>query len=59
LKKFESEFLSKGVKKLEHEDMKIYVIGVDNKQDPYRVKLIRDTIKESKSDLVFLELCES
>jgi len=34
LKDFEKEFLAKGVRKLEHDDMKIYVVGIDNEEDP-------------------------
>ena len=39
--------------------MKIYMIGVNNVEDPYRVKLIRDVLKESKSDKLVLEMCDS
>jgi len=37
--------------------MKIYMIGVNNVEDPYWVRLIRDVLKESKSDKLVLEMC--
>ncbi len=39
--------------------MKIYVVGIDNEEDPQRVKLIRDVIKETKTDKLILEMCDS
>lgn len=58
LKDFDQKYLPKGVRKLEHEDMKVYVVGIDDEEDPERVKLIREVIKDSKTDKLVLEMCD-
>lgn len=59
LRDFEREYLGQGVRWLEHEDMKIYMVGINHEEDPERVKLIREVLWKSKTDKLVLELCDS